>query len=350
MSCASPKKSFEKGDYEKSFSSSLKKVKSKKATSAEKRILMESLRLIVAENMNEIKNLEKSKDPRDLKYALRLIGDTQSKINQAKQYSKIQFDESLLELDDKEAEISQVLFDHFYDNGLYHLKLAETKNRKQYAQEAFLDFEEAEKLQRSRKIDSLKNVALERGIVYYRVHASAPFAGTFEWEIERIFDRVGNESSRFLNVEYDRFGSDADCEIEVEFRNLDIREERRTTGRRDFQEEVILRYETVQDTSGTRQVPIYGTVYATVTTIEYSKSAFSDVYIDIDSNSPDCELSGTSFSRRIDAVVEENEIVGDARAVPAQYGNESRDDLPRDNQLIEELVDEIYVEFVRAYF
>ncbi len=351
ISCSSPKKSFEKGNYEKSFSSALKKVKNRKASSTEKRILMESLRNIVANNLAEIKLLEQSKNPKELKQALKLIDDTQKKINQVKRYTSIAFDEDLLELDDKEAEITEVLFDHFYQNGLYHLQLSKSQNRKRPAQDAFLDFEEAEKYQQSRKLDSLKNDALERAILNYRVHASAPFAMSFEWEIERIFENIENESSQFVDVDYDRFGSDADCEIEIEFRDLEIIEDRRITNRNDFEEEVVLRYESVTDTSGTRQVPIYGTVYASVTTIEYVKSAFTDVYIDVNSNSRDCELSGNSFSRRIDAIVEENEISGDDRAVPARFRtNETRNDLPRDNQLIEDLVIEIYEEFVRAYF
>lgn len=349
--CASPKKSFEKGDYEKSFSSALKKVKNRKATSSEKRILMESLRFIVSDNLTQIKLLERSKNPQELKEALNLINNTQSRITQVKKYTILEFDDDLLELDDKEAEITEVLYDHFYKSGLYHLRLSQTKNEKRLAQDAYLNFEEADKYRRSRKLDSLKDVALENAIVNYRVHASAPFAMSFEWEIERVFKNIENESSKFLNIEYDGFSSDADCEIEVAFRDLEIIDDRRVTGRQDFEEEIVLRYESVTDTSGTRQVPVYGTVYASVTTVEYLKSAITDLYIDIDSNSRDCDLSGNSFSRRIDAVIEENEISGDERAVPSRYRtNQTINDLPRDNQLVEDLVIEVYEEFVRAYF
>lgn len=351
LSCATPQKSFEKGNYKKAYATSLKKVKNRKANSSDKRILLESLRRIVEENMAFINANEHSDSPRDLKETLKMINSTQSKINEVKQYTKIEFDESLLELDDKEAEITDVLYNHFFNGGLYLLKEAKNGGQKVSAQEAYARFVEAEEYRPSNELDSLKKVAVETGLMKYQVNADAPFAMTFDWEIDRVFGEIERESHLFLEVNYDRFGSDADCQIEVEFRNLEIFETRNITNQMEFQEEVILRYETVTDTSGTREIPVRGTVYATLRVTEFTKSVITDVDIDIDSNSSDCNLRGNSFSRRFDAVVQENEITGDERAVPSQYRRyESREDLPRDNELVEELIREVYGEFLNLYF
>ena len=353
LGCASPKKSFEKGNYEQAYKSSLKKVKSKKATRQDKEILYESLRNIISQNMDEINSLEQSNNPKELEKALKLVGKTQKKVTEAKRYTSLKFDENLLELDDKEAELTQILFDHYFDSGLFRLKTGERNNDKFLIQDAYHDFRKAIKYQESEKLDSLQAVALELGVIYINVDASATFDIGSDWEIDRTFEDVESRSNKFLEVTYSSFPKDVDCEIAVRFRDLEVLLDDEITEQNDYEQRVIVDYETVSDTTGTREEPIYGTVYGSVLVRLYRKIAVADVDIDIRSNSNNCQLRETSFSRTLEAEVEDITVSGDERAIPNEYrggSSGSINDLPDDDDLLEELIEEVYEEFVREYF
>ena len=351
--CASPRKSFEKGDYEKAFETTLTKAKNNKASQQDFKILYESLRFMVGQKMEEIRVAEQSNNPKELEYGLSLVKELKEHISEAKRYSELNFDENILELDDKEAEFSEILYGHYYKSGLYLLKRGERENNKPYVQNAFLDFEKAREFQTTIALDSLQAIALEKGLIHINVGASATFALEFDWEIDQVFDDIEWESDQFTKITYDDFGESEDCNIDVRFQDLGILTNDEIVEQNEYQQRVIVDYQTFTDSSGTREEPIYGTVYASLSVRRFTKLAVADVSIYIDGFGPNCQLEGTSFTRRLDAVVEEIRITGDERAVPAEYQNQpyrSFGDLPNDSQLMEELLQEIYSEFVRHYF
>lgn len=348
ISCSSPQKAFEKQNYSKAFRQSLKKVKSKKATSKDKDILMESLRQLLSQNDREIEILEQGRPPKDWIKALKYIDDSNEKIRKAAPYTRYDFTQINSRLADKETKITTDIYGFYLRAGKQELDESKQTGEKLKAQKAYGHFNQAKRYTNDpRLMDQLMAECVKYGKVIYSINSDAPFG--LGWEVDRAFGNFERESNRFLEVNFDRIISDADCDINIDFRDFDIDYRRRTVEDRQFQEEVEAGYRTETDTSGNEiRIPIYETVFGQVRVEELSKIAIGEIWINVYSNNKNCRLSDKRIENEIVNVVERHTITGDRRAIPNNYDDTFQDELMQDDDIAEELIDLLYEE-IRNY-
>ena len=91
FSCSSSQKNFQKGNYNRAFRQTFKKVKKGSATSSEKQIMTESLRKILGENRSEMLLQEELKSEKGWKRALLKIEDSKEKVAKIEPYVSYDF-------------------------------------------------------------------------------------------------------------------------------------------------------------------------------------------------------------------------------------------------------------------
>ncbi len=350
ISCSSPQKALENQNYSKAFRKSLKKVKSKKATSRDKKILMESLRQLLAQNDREIEIRESGIPPKDWVDALKYIEDSQEKIRKAAPYTRFDFTEIDSKLADKETKITKNIYGFYLRGGNQNLDESKRTGEKFKAQKAFEFFNNAKRYTNdTRQLDQLMAECVRFGKVIYSINSDAPFG--LSWEVDRAFSNFERESNHFLEVNFDRIMSNADCDINLDFRDFDIGYGQRTVENRQFQEEVEAGFRTERDTSGNEiRIPLYETVYGQVRVEELSKIAVGEIWVNVYANNQNCPLRDTRIENEVVNVVERHTITGDRRAIPNNYDDSFQDELMQDDDIAEELIDLLYQEISNYIF
>lgn len=349
--CVSPKKKFDAGDYEAAFKASLKNLKNeKKATPADQDFLVKSLDKIYLTDRKEIGYYETTKDWKEWEKAYKINNNLLDKIEAANPYVSDKFAFNYQKTLDKEAELRNRLADELMAIGQEHLDASIETGNKFLAQDAFNYFRKAEKYGVS-NIDliPLYQLCYDYGTVVYRVSAYAPFNISYNWDIDRTFENV-RSNRNFLQVLYEQNTPNIDCDIQLDFKSLDINETRRETSQ-DFEKSIITGYHTVTDTSGfTTRQEIRETIRGTVKTTNITKKAQWRVYVYIKGYSNNCRLSESNWCVGTESKIEEYDLSGDQRAIPQTYKGASFDNLTSDDDMAEELIEEIFRRFQNEYF
>lgn len=350
--CSSPQKAFESQDYDNAFKLALSGLNKGRGNQETRQILKQSLENILGREMAESRRLGSQNNPEGWKTALDINYGLQAKVKEARAFLPNDFEKELYTLPQQAKWLRKSLFTHFFEEGQDDLGRADATGLKPYAQLAHGAFTKARQYTEvpSPKLDSLTRRAMKMGIVYYQVEVDAPFDISYHWEIDRVFEKVEDQSGGFLRVTYGEAIKDADCAIEIRFNSLeiDISEEK---GDEDFNREILVEYKTVTDTSGNeKKVPVYETAEGNVVTITKTKTATWDVDVYIDGLTPNCGLSGQSFSASTQSTIREVKISGDRRAVPEEYINARKENFTEEDDMAEYLLESLYEQIVRAYF
>ena len=349
--CVSPKKKFDAGDYEAAFKAALNNMKNeKKATPADQDFLVKSLDKIYLADRKEIGYHETANYWKEWEKAYKINNDLLDKIEAANSYVDDKFTFNYQKTLDKEAELRNSLADELMKIGQEYLDASIATGNKFLAQDAFNYFRKAEKYGVS-NIDliPLYQLCYDYGTIVYRVSAYAPFDITYNWDIDRTFENV-RSNRNFSQVLYEQNAPNIDCDIQLDFKSLDIDETRREISQ-DFEESIITGYDTVTDTSGfTTRQEIRETIRGTVKTTNITKKASWRVYVYIKGYSNNCRLSESNWCVGTESQIEKYNLSGDRRAIPQTYKGGAFDNLRSDDDMAEELLDDIFRWFQNEYF
>ena len=346
LSCASPQKRLKKQDYQGAYKAAIKELKKGKNPRDNKVILQKGLSAVLAEKIPVVKQLSNSEQVKDLEKALKESNGLQDKITEADQYLRGAFDESKNDLVQLDEQNSQAIYDISFAAGQSKLAESISTGYKEPAINAHAHFEKARQYTReTQKLDSLMNVCYEYGTYIYVVSARGD-----SWDINRQFDDVEGYSGAFLEVYYDRFVSDVDCEIAIDFRDLDFDLDEDDETLR-FEKEIVDGYDVEVDTAGVEtEIPIYKTVEGGVVVTKIERVGTWEASVRVRRSRQNCGLSDNSFSAERRSEIFEYETFGDERAIPSEYEDGRSGKLVSEDDMEEEMLEEIYADFVRTYF
>lgn len=350
--CTSPREAFENQDYDKAYKLALASLNQGKGGKEERRILQQSLENILARESEEGRRLADSEKPEGWETTLGINYGLQEKIKEARAFLPEAFEKDLHTLTRQARWLRKSLYDHYYARGREDLEEAASTGLKEHAQLAHGAFTKARLYAEalSPQLDSLTQLAHRKGIVYYVVEIDAPFDITYNWEIEHVFSRLEEEGGGFLRIAYEEPLKNPDCAIVIRFNPLDIEIEEET-GDEDFNREVIIEYETVTDTVGNEtRVPVYGNVEGNVLIITRTKTATWEAEALINALTPNCSLPPHSFQASASSTAREIRTSGDERAIPREYLDAPEENFREEDDMVEELLEDLYEQVVRAFF
>lgn len=351
--CTSPREAFENQDYEKAYRLALASLNKGKGGKEERSVLKRSLKNILELEGAESRRLAGSERPESWEEALEINYRLQERVREASAFlpDKAFEKESKTLLQQAEG-LGKQLYGHFFAEGREGLSRATATGLKEYARLAHGAFTKARQYAEtpSPALDSLIQEAYKKGVAYYWVKIDMPFDVIYSWEADQVFSDLEDQSGDFLRVSFNEPISNADCIMEIRFSSLDtdIREE---VGDEDFNREVIVDYETVTDTAGNEtRTPVYGTVEGNVLIITRTKTVEWEAEAAIDALTPNCNLSSQGFSATTRSIAREVRTSGDERAIPEEYLDAPQEGFREEDDMVEDLLEDLYEQVVRAYF
>ncbi len=350
MACKTPVKSFEKGDYKKSFTLALKECKKGKCSRQNRTIIEKSLAALLEDGKASLGQLEQSYDVQDWEQAIYISTDLQAKIADSQPYVDPIFQSQLDPLVEQEMLLRSRVVDVYFEEGMDRLAYAVRYEDAETARKAYYDFQKANDYSlEPLEIDSLLREAIRYGTVYINVRADMAFEISLDWEIDRQFDDVEGYSDLFTKVSYNGTGQ-FDCELDVEFDSPDVSFQQ-TTNSENYESRIIDGYETRQDTSGAEyQVPIYRNVRGRVIIRRQVKTVRLRAEVRVRRSSSNCQYDGQTYYAEIDSEINDVITEGDPRAIPDEFKNVARQEHEDDEDMAEELIEDIYDRFVQDYF
>ncbi len=350
VSCASPQKSYKKGNYEKAYSSALKSLNKGDKDRKLKTILNKSFDKLYEQHMGEVDKLAASGYIEDWEESYLNMEQLIAYYNDGKKYLDNDVDPSMTSVMEQAESLREDLALGFYDLGTEKMASYERVEDKITAQEAHVFYLKAlDYGYREKNIMAEIDDAYAAAIITINVEAFARYDRDFQWEIDRKFDDLENESENYLKITYDGMRMSADCNMEIEFSDF-RRYVQESSTTRSFSERVEDGYETQVDTSGrTTRVPIYVTVTGQVDIISEEYTYEWEAYVNTYGDSRYCNFNDRRFRETERLVNERYRTSGDRRAIPNEYLNDRVDNI-NEERIAEDLIDDIYDEIRRYYF
>lgn len=349
LGCSSSSKLYENGEYRKAYSKALKNLKKGKKDRNDIKVLNNSYNQILKENLGEIESLQRGREIESSVEAYDIYDEIIMRYDGGKQYLDSDFKADIDSYITDRDLLGDEIYTRFKDRGTDNLSRSLANGNKLLTQEAYYDLEATYHFSEGEldeELDSLLNVALERGVITYNVVLDR-FTFSNTWEIDREFSQIENRRDDiFRRFYYKRDLEETDCYIEIDFDDLEKRD-RDSWSDQEFSEEIQDGYTEVIDTSGnTSQVPNYITVSATVRTYEVRREWEWEADIRLISSQNYCDLNVRDIEAQLIENVESYEISGDTRAVPSRYqGRQRVNEFMSENEVVEILIEELYEEF-----
>ena len=351
LACSSPQKSFEKGNYEDAYNGTLKEYKKGNRSRQSKEIMNRSFEELIKETNNTAERKLRSDIIENWEAAYESYSKLVDLYYDGKGYIDGAFDSPMSAIEQDRDALGIDIGAGFFELGQNAMDDYERNYDKAYAQNAFEFYEKAQLYDASiTDIQVLKEEALSLGIVKVLVEADSPFEYTYLRAIDRVFSDVERESEGFNQIYYKRNAPNSDCVLELDFSRLDI-DTRFTNTTDEFSEEISDGFETRVDTSGRSvRVEKFITVSCTVTTrtenIAYNWRAAASTRSDRNS----CNFNNQFFDARETVSNETYQVTGDRRALPSRYQQGASNNNRRREDVIEDMIEDIYYDFVRYYF
>ena len=350
LACSSPQKSFEKGQFRKAYYAALKNLKKGKKNRKDKTILKKSFAELYGEHNLEFERYLRSDYLEDWEEAYSKL----DKLTEIYYDGKLYLDESYVakfeniegELADLGANIAQ----GYYELGQENMSQFQFNRDKLLAQVAHQSFKKSAEFGATfEDLDLLIEQSFEQGAIYILVEAKAPFNVEYNWEIDRTFDDLEDESSGFKVVAYERMLSVVDCQMEIDFSSLDrFRDERRST--QSFTERIEDGTEIEIDTAGNKTtVPKYREIRGEVETTRETITFRWRVAVNIFGDTGYCDFDNRTFVQEESVINEFYRLSGDERAIPQEYRSTRNIDIDEDD-IAEDLIEELYEEIEDYYF
>lgn len=366
IGCISSQKSFERGNYEKSYKSALKALKKgqsyKAGLKAFKRnqaydenidMLSLSLTKILDQESRAKETLKRSENLEAKEKAISINQKLQTKIKKAELYLRNDFKEKKESLIEEEEILIKEVSSGYFELGKRKLELGEQNSNKEEIKQSYNNFIKSRKYgNKEGVLDSLINKSYELAQVIYHVDVSALSNLKYNWEIDSRFKGVESYSGEFRKIYYESCkkinGVDCDIKIRLWYLNFDLEE---VTEEKQFSKEVVTGKETIVNSSGEKEeVDKKEEVKGKVIIKQIEKTAEWEARIRLITSSNNCALSGTNIAESLISEIEEIKLEGDERAIPQEYKNQKEEKLKSDDEMAEELIEMLYTRTIGHLF
>ena len=344
ISCASPKKLYEKGKYFKAFDSVLNEIEDGKKDRKNLVLLNKSFAKMIDLARDEMKVLEDGYKINELRDNFDQYEKVDSRYEKGRQYLDDANKEKYVGFNQEKVQ----LVEDTYLEGKDLMAYFEESNRKLDARNAYYHFELVrENSNAYDDIESLLREAKEKAIILYNIDADLDSDFSYQWDVDRRFDDLEGEEG-FYKIVYDYSEGSEDCRVELDFARLDI-DEKENESKKSYTVQVIDGYETKTDTSGnTVEVPIYKDVSGTVILTIVTKTVSWRIDLELLKSNQNCDLKERRFRESVEDKIEIVRLEGDQRAIPDEYKNRTNEKLEDTDDMVDDLLDKLYRD-VRNY-
>lgn len=350
-SCRSPHKNFEKGNYEKAYHGLVKELEKGSKKRKDRNLLNSAFREMVQQHNVETELLLRSRDVRDWETAYRDSEELLEDYIQGKRWLDEEFDKIITNLDRAQDSLALDIADSYMQLGDKGMSDYNKLGDKSFAQDAYRAYLKVEQYKGG---DAYLSDLIENAREEATVHVlflTEVWDRDLEWLIDRTFSRLERQGNTFLKVDYSGSTREPDCVVELDFGRLESKlSEQRTTD--NFSRDIIIRYETVKDTSGTViERPVYKTVTASVVKLFQRKTYSWRLRSRINQSANYCRFRSRNFSSDFSVEARSYITRGDERALPDNMKNlrDERFDL-NENRIVEDMAEDLFQQVREAYF
>jgi len=349
-SCSSPQKSFDKGNYDKAYAQALKNLQKGSKDRKDRSVLNSSFEEILADKIELIASYNSSDIIEVWEEALVAYDDIIEYADEGHVYLSDDLTDKVREMKSDRDQLRYDIAENYYQLANDAYAAYEDNEDKLDAQDSYTFYDISLQYGSDHDdISSKMDQAYEWGKFKVYVEAKQSFGFSYDWDIDREFSQVERRSRGFAEVSYEKNKYDADCILEVSISDdINVRE---STSTDRFSEEIEDGYDTEVDTSGnTVRIPRTITVTGRVQTITQVITFECDARVRVSGDSQICTYNNRSFDAEERVTYERYEWDGDERAIPDRYKSTFRNDPPDEEEIMEDLIEELYDDFVRYYF
>ncbi len=351
IACASPQKSFNKGNYSKSFSSAFKELEKNKNTRKNKTILNQSFKELMYEHNQSRSKLLRSDLIEDWEEAYSNSIKIIDRYEKAKRYLNSKYDSISDQIIYDNDLLEEGIAENYWYLALDEMTAFNENHNKFSAQDAHHYFSKSQQYNvQYETLDSLLHVSLNAGTIHILFETNA-WDAKYNWKIDNKFRNIISKSRGFIKVHYENLASFADCRVNIDFNNLEVSESENTFSD-SYSKEIQSGYETKIDSSdNTQSIPKYIEVTGEVVTSKVTRRYNWRINSIVRSQSPFCKLNNRSFNSEKSFSYESYQYTGDSRAIPDKYKNYVKDDTrQKEDRIIENLINDVYRKVSNAYF
>jgi len=350
VACSNPKKLYDKGNYDKAYAKALSGLKKGKKNRDNLRVLNRSFEKIMDEKMEDITRL-KTGDLADQEKAIKEYGELIEKYEEGRSFIDSDLDAQMDQHYTGKQDLATSVSEAYASSAKRKLNQAIVNGNKLDAQTAFYQFQKAIHYDKKDQfvLDSLQEVALIAGTVYYEVNRTS-MDFDLGWELDRVFDDIETDIREdFVVVQYGGGLQEVDCVIELSFSDLSQYDDSDVDSR-DFEERVITGYNTEVDTSGNKtETPIYEEVTGTVRINKIRRTSELAMIADLRRSTGVCDFNDGRKTAGTYEELEFYETYGDDRAIPDKYKRRNNDEFTDPKRIAEDLIDDLYDDFRRMW-
>jgi hypothetical protein len=345
LSCSSPQKLYEKGNYFKAFDSVYDDLKSGKKKRKDVVLLNKAFSKMIDLTKENMVFLDDGYDVSDLQYNFEQYEELDSRYVKGRSFIDDNNNVKYYEFNQEKIN----LIDNTFTEGEALMEYYEISQNKIDAQNAYFHFELVQKYGSGfNNIDRIIQTAKEKGTYVYHVDAELNTDFSYQWDVDRKFDNLEREDN-FVRIVYDNPDIEADCDVRLDFSRLDI-DERKNESFQNYNKQIIDGYTTKIDTSGKSvKTPIYVEVNGSVNILTFRKTVSWSVDFEIIRSNKNCNLRQDRFNASVVDRVEVYDIRGDRRAIPSEFLSNPREEIENTDDMVNELLD-ILFEKIRNNF
>lgn len=346
--CSSSKELMEKGKYKQAFDSALSKLKKGKSSREDKQVLNSAFNQILNDDKMEIGRLEQSTDLTDLEQAYLAYDNAIDLYDKGSQYLESKYGNQIDEFRTSQENTRLTLVDQYWNFANQDLQDYESSNDKSYARSAYTLLSKVKQYKGIYPdLNELQAYAYESAIIKVGIDADAVFALEYDWEVENVFEDMEGRSGFMEYIYEPREQVDCFLDIDLEYLDFDTRESRQS---QQVSENIQDGFTTVKDEDGnSTQVPKYIEVYGTVISIITEIRGQWTADVDVDSYNNECNFRDETFRTESIRTCEYYEYEGDQRARPNNINFGQRMDCNFKDEMVNEMLIDLYNNVVREY-
>lgn len=351
MSCASPYKSYDRGNFEKAYDGILRNLERGAKNRKDQTLLNKSFQEILSNYQTDFAINMRSVDIRDWERAYREGEELILKYLRGQRWLDSDFVSVMDIINDQQDTLASDIAQTYISTGDELIRDYERLGDKFLAQEAHASFiSAAEYSEVDEELKERIAYALDAGTIFILFEAEA-WDLEYAWEIDNKFQRLGAFSQDYVQVFFEDPVERPDCHVKIVFNRLDIDDSEKLQTD-NYSKEVVDRYETVTDSTGRKhQEPVYKTVSASVECDVRVRNYTWEARSAVDIFGNYCDYSPRSFQAEYEMEARTYRTNGDSRALPEDL--EQLEDIEfefSDREIVSNLIDEIYSQLTRQYF
>jgi len=315
FTCKTPKELLQKGEYEKVLNSLDSRAKIGKLSASEKDLFVKSLNGYLNTGKKKLESRFHSPEPNAWKEGVDLLDTYASKQEEYLAYRQI-LDKEVTEVDVDRWYVAfgEKLFAYHLNRYKAYLSDFESSGEQEDVKKAYYEVQDMMRYDDGTlNLDSMANECLALGHRSYKVEI-----------INRSFENFNysyfENDINLRNTDWASFtdSNSSEFQLVIALQEVGTYENIQSEGQRVYAEQVIVGYNTVTDTLGTREEPIYENVQAIVREVRYAYIVDAIAQVWVFQGAHDEPIYDRIFSRNgQDEVVQNYFLSGDTRALPS---------------------------------